>query len=211
MGLYQKMHQIMTETSGLEKTMTVGTGSNSYRAISEKAILNEIKPLLKKYGVIMFPIEAEIKEVVNTYTGYKGETSRLMSQVVVKYKIVDVESNEFEILATVGNGVDPQDKGSGKAWTYAYKALLQKTFMLFSGEDTDNEHSDDISDQMTAVPVKKISKEQAEVLYGVIKEKKKDDAESYIEKVIGYYGANTLNDLDIKQYGVVLNKLNGGA
>ena len=26
-----------------------------------------------------------------------------------------------------------------------YKAVLQKTFMLFSGEDTDNTHSDEIS------------------------------------------------------------------
>ena len=36
-------------------------------------------------------------------------------------------------------------KETCKAMTYAYKALIQKTFCLFSGEDTDNTHSDDIT------------------------------------------------------------------
>lgn len=134
----------MCESEALEKNMSVGYGNNSYKAISESAVLNAVKPLLKKYKLVIFPVTAEITEHVNIFNGSKGETTRLMSQVVATYKIVDIETGEHEILATVGNGSDPQDKGSGKAWTYAYKALLQKTFMLFSGEDTDNTHSDDI-------------------------------------------------------------------
>jgi len=124
--------------------MEVGYGKNAYKAISEASVLNGVKPLLKKHKLILFPVKAEITERVDSYPGNDGEKARLMSQVKAQYKIVDIESKEFELLETVGNGADPQDKGSGKAWTYAYKALLQKTFMLFSGEDTDNEHSDDI-------------------------------------------------------------------
>jgi hypothetical protein len=145
MSLYEKMYQVMCESEALEKSMTVGFGSNSYKAISEASVLNGVKPLLKKYKLILFPVKASIQEHVDSFPNSKGETSsRLMSQVMAQYKIVDIESGESELLETVGNGSDPQDKGSGKAWTYAYKALLQKTFMLFSGEDTDNEHSDDI-------------------------------------------------------------------
>lgn len=145
MSLYEKMYQIMCESEALEKSMTVGFGNNSYKAISEASVLNGVKPLLKKHKLILFPVKASIVEHVDTFPNSKGETSsRLMSQVSAQYKIVDVETGESETLETVGNGSDPQDKGSGKAWTYAYKALLQKTFMLFSGEDTDNEHSDDI-------------------------------------------------------------------
>lgn len=145
--LYKKIFDVMNETSSLEKEMTVGKGQNAYRAISEAAVLNEIKPLLKKHKLILFPVESNIEEhstqYPDQYDSSKTKT-RLISQIVAKYKIVDIESGEFEILATVGNGADPQDKGSGKAWTYAYKALLQKTFMLFSGEDTDNTHSDEV-------------------------------------------------------------------
>ena len=146
MGLYQKMHAIMCESEAIEKNMLVGDGGkNSYRAISEASVLNGVKPLLKKYGLILFPIETSITEDFKEFEGKYGTSQRFMSCLHAKYKIVDVESGEFEILETVGYGADSQDKGSGKAMTYAYKALLQKTFMLFSGEDTDNEHSDDIT------------------------------------------------------------------
>lgn len=145
MGLYKKMHDVMCESEGIEKNLTVGSGGNSYRAVGESSVLNAIKPLLKKHGLILFPVEAKIDENFQEFEGKYGKSQRYLSTLHAKYKIVDVETGEFEILETVGYGVDSQDKGSGKAMTYAYKSLIQKTFVLFSGEDTDNEHSDDIS------------------------------------------------------------------
>jgi hypothetical protein len=129
MGLYEKIYNVMCESTALEKDMKVG---GQYSAISEKAVLNEIKPLLKKHKLVLMPIEANVTQ------------QDKLTVISAKYKIVDIETGESEILATIGNGADSQDKGSGKAWTYAYKCLLQKTFCLFSGEDTDNTHSDDI-------------------------------------------------------------------
>lgn len=151
MGLYHKMHAVMCESEAIEKNMTVGDGGkNSYKAISEAAVLNGIKPLLKKHGLILFPIATEITEDFKEYEGKYGTTQRFMSSLHAKYKIVDVETGEFEILETVGYGSDSQDKGSGKCMTYAYKALLQKTFMLFSGEDSESEHNDDIEKKNAA-------------------------------------------------------------
>ena len=49
MGLYEKMFKVMEESEGIEKNMTVGFGSNSYKAVSEASVLNAIKPLLKKH------------------------------------------------------------------------------------------------------------------------------------------------------------------
>lgn len=149
-GLYKKIHAVMCETEGIEKNLTVGFGGNSYKAVGEASVLNEIKPLLKKHGLVLFPIELDVNEKLDVFPTAKGDTSRLMTQIKAKYKIVDIDTGEFEILETIGNGVDTQDKASGKAMTYALKVLLQKTFMLFSGEDTDNEHSDSITDKNTA-------------------------------------------------------------
>ena len=148
-GLYKKIHAVMCETEGIEKNLTVGFGGNSYKAVGEASVLNEIKPLLKKHGLVLFPIELDVNEKLDVFRKAKGDTSRLMTQIKAKYKIVDIDTGEFEILETIGNGVDTQDKASGKAMTYALKVLLQKTFMLFSGEDTDNEHSDAITDKNT--------------------------------------------------------------
>lgn len=149
MSLYIKMFNVMNESEAIEKNMEVGTGKNSYKAVSEATILNMIKPLFKKYELIIFPIGGDIKDHCMTWdkTDYDGKTSqtlRAITELKVTYRILDVESGEFQDVVGFGNGADSQDKGAGKAFTYSLKNALSKTFMLFSGEDTDNEHSDDI-------------------------------------------------------------------
>ena len=141
----------MCDSEAIEKTMTVGSGNNSYKAVSEAAMLNLIKPLLKKHKLIVFPINGDIKDNVmvwektDTFKGTVKNDLRAITELKVFYKIVDVESGENEILVGFGNGADPQDKGAGKSFTYSYKNMLSKTFCLFSGEDSDNTHSDDIN------------------------------------------------------------------
>lgn len=149
MSIYKKLHAVMCETKSLERDKEVGYGRNAYKAISEATVLNEIKPLFKKHGLIIFPIEVQANDHVDNFLTKDGEASRLMTQVLPKWKIVDIDTGEFEIIASIGNGVDTQDKGSGKAMTYSLKVALQKTFMMFSGEDTDNEHSDVITEKQT--------------------------------------------------------------
>jgi len=148
MSLYEKLYQVMCDTEEIKKDLVVGSGNNSYKAIGEKEVLNMIKPLFKKYKLIIFPIDGEITEQNSTFEStYKNEVTtktRNVTQLKVKYKIVDIETGENEIIVGFGNGADSQDKGSGKAFTYSFKVALSKTFMLFSGEDTDNTHSDDI-------------------------------------------------------------------
>ena len=149
--LYEKIYLVMCDSEAIEKTMTVGSGNNSYKAVSEAAMLNLVKPLFKKHKLIVFPIEGDIKdnamtwEKTDTYKGTVKQDLRAITELKVMYKIVDIESGESEILVGFGNGADPQDKGAGKAFTYSFKNMLSKTFMLFSGEDTDNTHSDDIN------------------------------------------------------------------
>ena len=214
MGLYEKMYKVMEESEAIEKTMSVGFGSNSYKAISEASVLNAVKPLLRKHKLILFPIKIEAKDMVDTFVTAKGESVRLMTQVKATYKIVDAESGESEILETIGNGVDTQDKASGKAMTYAYKALLQKTFCLFSGEDTDNEHSDDITAKQTKaqgeyksassgepkqVGAKLVSDKQLALLYA--KGKGKEDK---VKEIITKYGFSSSKEIVTSVFNAIL-------
>lgn len=219
-SLYKKMHQVMVESEAIEKNMTVGDGGkNSYKAVSEAAVLNAIKPLLKKHGLVIFPVGIKIQENFREYQGKYGITQRFMSELHAKYKIVDIDTGEFEILETVGYGADSQDKGSGKAMTYAYKALIQKTFCLFSGEDTDNEHSDDIekknshdNHQATAnLPPQ--WKQQAEQL-GVItiNQAKRIFAiaggnNEAIKKIVSKYGYEGTKDILTKDYNQICKEI----
>lgn len=204
LGLYKKIHAVMVASEGLDKSMEVGKGNNMYTAISEKAVLNAIKPLLKDNGLIIIPIEVETKEHISEYKSYGDIKNRFITQVNAKYKIIDIDTGQFEILAAPGNGADSQDKGSGKAWTYAYKAMLQKTFCLFSGEDTDNTHSDDIDKKLVKKPqkVKKVSIDQATEISELVVSTNSD-----LEKFLKYFKVKGFEELDQNQYKQALKIL----
>jgi hypothetical protein len=67
------------------------------------------------------------------------------TEVVTTYLLMH-ESGECVELAGYGHGVDNQDKGAGKATTYALKNCLLYTFLTPVGkiDDTDSTHSESI-------------------------------------------------------------------
>ncbi len=204
MSLYKKMHAVMMETEAIEKSVTVGDKQNAYKAVGEADVLNVIKPLFKKHGLIIIQHEVSVLDRFDTFTTKYGESSRLMTQVHTKFKIVDIDTGEFDFIEAVGNGVDTQDKASGKAQTYALKVGLQKTFMLFSGEDTDNEHSDDITEQQTKPisdnkPMTNIDKKVDEMLK--LAAMKKQDIGKIKMSIVHKYNKtdlSTLTELEIE-------------
>ena len=143
--LATKLFNVFSQTGGLTKDITVGKGDNKYSAVGEKSVLNMLKPLFKEQKLIIIPKGGDISENLFTYIdGYGKNKLRAITQLKVYFTIVDTDTGEGLDIVGFGNGADSQDKGSGKAFTYAFKTCLQKTFMLFSGEDADNTHSDDI-------------------------------------------------------------------
>ena len=137
----------MDESEALEKGLKDGkVTKGEYAAVGEKDVLNMLKPLFRKHKVICVPKDGEIKEITEVYIdGYGKNKFRAITQLKTYFTLIDVDSGEERDIVGFGNGADSQDKGSGKAFTYAYKTALSKTFMLFSGEDTDNTHSDEIT------------------------------------------------------------------
>lgn len=158
--LAMKIYNVMCATESLEKELTVGKpGSTSaYKAVGEKTVLNMIKPLFKNEKLIILPVDGSISENLLEYVdGYGKNKLRAITQLKVCFDIVDAETGESTRIVGFGNGADSQDKGSGKAFTYALKTALQKSFLMFSGEDTDNTHSDEINksqEQSTGVAPK---------------------------------------------------------
>jgi hypothetical protein len=67
----------------------------------------------------------------------------VFTEVDTRYILLHTSGESIE-LAGYGQGVDTQDKGAGKATTYALKNTLLNMFLIPTGVDTDNTHSDDI-------------------------------------------------------------------
>lgn len=123
--LYQKISNVMKDVDYLQKDDQVAFGNTKYKAISEEKVTSTVRESLIKNGLVIFPIEQ-----LHSREG-------TLSTVDVKYKIVDTETGEYEVLVSSGTGADTQDKGVGKAMTYAYKYLLLRTFAIPTGEDPD--------------------------------------------------------------------------
>ena len=126
MNLYQKIQAVMKDVAYLCKDDKVEFGSTKYKAISEEKVTSTVRASMIKNGLVMIPVGVEMKR--------EGQITSTQNT----YKIVDVDKPEdFELVASCGQGSDSQDKGSGKSMTYAFKYALLRTFMIPTGEDPD--------------------------------------------------------------------------
>ncbi len=157
MNLYQKIAAVMQDVEYLTKDDSVETGGGkSYRAITEEKVTSVIRASLIKNGIVIIPVKIEhnrTDERVTAYDKYaKKDVERVnrITAVDVTYQIQNTENPEDYILAvSSGTGVDTQDKGVGKALTYAYKYLLLRTFAIPTGEDPDKISSDVYTERLT--------------------------------------------------------------
>lgn len=133
MNIYEKIAAIMQDVQYLAKDDHVKFGQTSYKALSEEKVTTIMRAELMKYKLVVFPIEQNASRSGN------------ISHVDVKYRMVNVENPEEYIeIASAGDGADTQDKGSGKAMTYAFKYMWLRTFALPTGEDPDKISSDEL-------------------------------------------------------------------
>ena len=152
LNLYQKINKIMSEIEYLKKDDKVITNTKTnagYNAVSEEKVTSEIRKGLVKYGIVIIPIEQEhTREDEILKDQYGNDKANRISTVNVKYKITNIDNPEDYIIAvSSGTGVDTQDKGVGKAMTYAYKYMLLRTFAIPTGDDPDKISSDLYSEQ----------------------------------------------------------------
>lgn len=144
--------KVMQAVKGIEKSMTVGKGSNAYQGVSDKDVKLAIGKAMEDNGLCIVPIDINAKTQIDRWeetTNYNNtpETKTKQSvftEVVSKYLLLHISGESLEISG-YGHGVDSQDKSAGKATTYALKNALLYLFMVPTGkiEDADTEHSDD--------------------------------------------------------------------
>lgn len=169
----------MRAVKGIEKTAEVGSGNSSYKGVSDHEVKKIIGKAMEENGLCILPTEVEAKTQVDrweeedqwsksTPKAMKSKQS-IFTEVSTKYLLLH-ESGESMVLAGYGHGVDPQDKGAGKATTYALKYTLLYSFLVATGkiDDADMEHSESM--QAPPKPKPFISAAQYEKLVARVKE-----------------------------------------
>lgn len=138
--------EVMKTVKSMEKNSMIGSGDYKYNGTKDADVKLAFNEALTANGLCILPIEVEEEVKITHYVDqYKKQKQTVFTKVKTKYLLLHTSGEKIE-LAGYGHGVDPQDKGAGKATTYALKNCLLLTFLTPVGkmEDTDNEHSDDI-------------------------------------------------------------------
>lgn len=125
-NIYEKIAAVMQDVQYLAKDDNVSFGQTNYKALSEEKVTVIMRSAMLKHKLVVFPVEQSATRTGN------------ITHVDVKYRIVNIEDPaDYIEVVSCGDGADTQDKGSGKAMTYAFKYMWLRTFAIPTGEDPD--------------------------------------------------------------------------
>lgn len=148
MNIFQRVAAITAELGTVAKNLNVSAGKGSYKAVSERDIIDAVKPLEAKYRVYSYPshrqiLESETLESEKTYNGNTTKSTTFFTRVQTEYAFVNIDNPEDRYTTIVfSEGIDPGDKGSGKAMTYADKYAVMKAYKISTGDDPDEQASE---------------------------------------------------------------------
>lgn len=128
LSLLQRLHAVQGRVDYIQKEKKAGM---KYSIVSHDAVTAKVRPLMVEFGVLYYPLLIQMEQVGN----------RTQMQMGVRFVSVDDDGDYIDV-ATAGYGIDDQDKGPGKAISYAVKYALLKALGLESGDDPDeDQHS----------------------------------------------------------------------
>ncbi len=133
-GIYKKMVTIMDNVGYIVKDMKITYGTTSYSALSETAVLTEVRKHLINQNVFVYCLSQE-----------RSRTGNLTSVDEV-FRFVDAMDGSYVDVHSAGDGSDSQDKGIGMAQTYSFKYLFRRAFAIPTGDDPDRVSSKELDD-----------------------------------------------------------------
>lgn len=208
-NIFQKINKVMNDVKYLMKDDKVVTNAKtgaSYKAITEEKVTSELRKAMIKHGIVIIPIEMITKREDEVLKDFQGNDKvNRITTVETRYRIQNIDDKDDYIFAvSAGTGVDTQDKGVGKAMTYAYKYLLLRTFAIPTGEDADQISSEVYSSQFQTQRTKITEAEESELR---IRIKESNVPTARVVNVLNEYGYKTLQEIEESKYVEVTQKI----
>ena len=191
--------KVMKEVKGMEKNSRVGSGNYAYDGTKDQDVKEVFNEALANNGLCILPIDVKENAKIERWEDNGKMKQSIFTSVITTYLLLH-ESGESIELSGYGHGVDNQDKGAGKATTYALKNCLLYTFLTPVGKinDTDTTHSQDIS-----VPAKEDNREWLNpntMTWSNVVKALSDKTKAYtLDQVKSKYKLSTANELKLKE------------
>jgi hypothetical protein len=122
-NIAQRIAAVMGEVDYVQKEKKQGM---NYSIVSHDAVTAKVRPLLHKHGIVYYPRAMTVSQ----------DGNRTVAVFTVRFENIDDRTDYIDV-ETFGYGVDPQDKGPGKAMSYGVKYALLKVLGLETGDDPD--------------------------------------------------------------------------
>lgn len=203
MNIFEKINKVMENIEYLAKDDKVEFGTTKYKAISEEKVTTAVREQLVKQGIVILPVmqESNNKELTRT-----DKSVNMLTEVHTRYRIQNIEDvNDYIEVESNGTGVDTQDKGVGKAMTYAYKYMLLRTFAIPTGEDPDKISSAETDSKIeNEINNTIINKTKIDALNNSIENHKISDEQ--VEKILNKYSYSSTSEIKMKDYMNIVNE-----
>lgn len=196
-NLYEKIQLVSNEIKNIEKNMTVGKGNYAYKAVQDIDVTLEVKEAETKYGLVSIPIKQELikSEIIRVVKDGGGESINYMDIVKMTLRIINLENTtEYIDVESFGRGLDPGDKGFGKASTYARKYALLNAYKIATGEDPDDNKS------KTQVPV------TVDEIKNAVEGYMMTDS-NFTKNILSYFNVGCSEDMTSEQFKMAYNNL----
>jgi hypothetical protein len=122
-NIHQRLAEVMGKVTYIQKEKKSGM---RYSIVSHDAVTAKVRPPLLEAGILYYPIRCETQQMGN----------RTEARMTIRFVNIDDPADHIDV-ETFGYGLDDQDKGPGKAMSYAVKYALLKTLGLETGDDPD--------------------------------------------------------------------------
>jgi hypothetical protein len=194
LNLYEKIQAVSNEIRNISKDMVVGSGSYSYKAVSDLDVTLAVKDAETKFRLVSIPIKQELvnSEVIRIQKKNNEEGLTYVDTIKMVVRIIDLDDvSQFMEIDSFGKGIDSGDKGLGKAATYARKYALLNAYKIATGEDPDSEKS---KETLTA---KSISEKRALVENYLLK-----NTETHT-KILSHFGVSEVSGISEKDIATI--------
>lgn len=204
MSVYKKMHQVQSSLRSLGANAEGQTGAARYNYVSGSKLLDYIRPMMDKLGLLLTQEIVSIDNKPITYMTRNGEKTEMFTCLQIKFTWIDVDDGSKLENSFFANGMNAWDKGLGSALTYAERYYLMKTFHIATDEDdVDALQRDDAINapapaQKPVKSVKKLTKaEYDRLIAGYAKGKKTKTGANAFEYWVNEYNPT---EQEIKQF-----------
>ena len=168
---------------------------NKYKAVSHDYVSAKCRDILTNEGIIVIPSVVESK---THFTVRNGKEYNL-SETTYAFEFICAEDGSSVTASSVGQGEDQGDKGPGKAFSYAFKNVLLKVFMIETGVNDESRVESErfITDSQREAMQKKIADSGLDT----------DSQDAITQAMCAAAGVENISYIPAKQYNKYSSKL----